>query len=98
MANSGNHSATIQGHLEPCGYQQISSLAAATALTWPNQAKLAMVQPETKDVRWRDDGTDPTAAIGMILVANDILVYTGTAAIKFIEVAASGKLNITYYR
>lgn len=89
---------SIAGHLTPVGYQQITSLAAATALTIPDKTAVIMVQAETQNVRWRDDGTNPTTSVGMLLVANDILIYTGTSAIKFIEVTASAKLNITYFR
>ncbi len=99
MANSGNHAATIQGHLEPAGYEQISTLSAAKGLTPPDQAKLALIQPQTKDISWRDDGTSPTASVGMFLAANDTLVYTGVfSAIKFIETSASAKINVTYYK
>lgn len=99
MATNGNFSSTIQGHLVPNGFQQITTVSAAVGLTVPDGTKLAMIQAESQNVRWRDDGTNPTAAIGMKLVANDILVYTGVmSAIKFIEETVSAKLNITYYK
>jgi hypothetical protein len=82
----------------PLGYQQITSLSASTALTIPAGAKRAIIQAETQDVRWRDDGTAPTASVGMVISAGDRLAYTGSlAAIRFIEAAASAKLNISYY-
>lgn len=99
MAESGNHAKTIQGHLEPAGYQQITSLNIVKALTVPKYAKLVMIQAESQAVRWRDDGTNPSGTVGMVLAAGDTLVYTGKfAAIKFIEAAASAKLNVTYYK
>lgn len=81
------------------GYQQITSLATAQALTVPTGATFALIVPETKDVRWRPDGstTAPTASVGMPLAAGQPLVYSGDlAAIRFIEQAASAKLNIFY--
>ena len=42
------------------GYQQITSLSSATGLTVPQGATLALIVPETQNVRWRDDGTNPT--------------------------------------
>lgn len=94
-----NNVTTIPGYLKPIGYEQITTLSSSVSLNPPNFADVALIQPETQNVRWRDDGTDPTAAIGMILVANDILIYTGKMAeIEFIEVAASAKLNVTYYK
>lgn len=88
------------------GYQQITSLSAATALTVPVRdvnglsckPSLAMITPETQAVRWRDDGVDPTASVGMPLAAGVTLQYDGDISnIKFIEQTAGAKLNITYY-
>jgi len=88
-----------EGGLTPLGYQQITSLSAATALTVPAGARLAIIQAEVQSVRWRDDGTNPTSSIGMVLAAGYDLVYTGTlSAIKFIETTASAKLNISYFK
>jgi hypothetical protein len=82
----------------PLGYQQITSLSASTALTIPAGAKRAIIQAETQDVRWRDDGTAPTASVGMVISAGDRLAYTGSLpAIRFIEATASAKLNVSYY-
>ncbi len=91
--------ATIPGYSKPLGYQQITSLAAAAGFaSVPTRARLVMVQSETQSVRWRDDGVNPTASVGMIIAAGDTLFYTGDfSAIKFIEVTASAKLNITFF-
>ena len=84
--------------LKPKGYQQISNVAAAVGLTVPVGAQYALLKTETQSVRWRDDGTDPTAAIGMVIDVGDEFWYTGElSAIKFIETAASAKLNVSYY-
>jgi hypothetical protein len=49
-------------------------------------------------VRWRDDGTAPTASIGMPLAIGVSLSYDGDLkAIRFIEVLASANLNVSYY-
>jgi hypothetical protein len=95
----------------PLGYQQITDMAAATALTIPapgtpliggadspSQANAALIQCETADVRWRDDGTNPTTAIGMILAAGETMLYTGNLnRIRFIESGATAVLNVSYY-
>lgn len=84
--------------MKVCGYQQITSLSAATGLTLPANALVALIQAETQDVRWRDDGTDPTASVGMVIGAGTTLPYTGDlSAIKLIQATASAKLNISYY-
>lgn len=85
------------------GYQQITSLSSATGLTVPtapagDTIKAALLQAETQNVRWRDDGTNPTASVGMVLAAGDTLLYDGDLSkIKFIEATASAKLNVTYF-
>lgn len=83
----------------PLGYVQITSLAAATALTVPAGAVLALIVPEGQNVRWRDDLIDPTASVGQPLGVGEELQYTaaGLASLKFIEQAASAKLNVTFY-
>ena len=87
-----------EGNLEPLGYQQITVLTAAIGLTVPAGATIALLQAEGDDIRWRDDGTVPTAAIGMLIQQGRELAYTGRLeAIKFIEVTASGILNVSFY-
>ncbi len=92
---------TVQGYLQPAGYEQITSLGSAVGLAAipAGGAKMALIQAEAQNIRWRDDGTNPTTSVGMILVANDTLLYSGTlSAIKFIEVTATAKINVTYYK
>lgn len=88
------------------GYQQITSLSASTGLTVPTrdlngmiaEPTLALIVAETKAVRWRDDGTAPTASIGMPLATGVPLAYDGDLnAIRFIQQEASAVLNISYY-
>lgn len=82
----------------PLGYQQITSLSAATALTVPAGATIAVVVATTQAVRWRDDGTNPTATVGMPLAVGTERVFTGgLAALRFIEQTASAAINISYY-
>ena len=80
------------------GYQQITSLSASTALTVPSGATLALIVPETQNVRWRDDGTAPTSSIGMPIFVGASLSYDGDLnRIRFIQQAASATLNVSYY-
>lgn len=85
---------------KPLGYQQIV-LAGSTALTVPVGTAFANVTPEAGDVRWRDDGTAPTASVGYPLAAGAELQYTGTpaalAALRFIGQTAGAVLNVCYY-
>ena len=88
------------------GYQQITSLSSATGLTVPTtdlnglacRPSIAIITAEAQGVRWRDDDVAPTATVGMPLASGATLQYDGDLTkIKFIEQAASAKLNITYY-
>lgn len=82
----------------PKGFQQITTLSAATGLTVPTGATRARIQCTTKAVRWRDDGTAPTTTVGMHLAADTDLWYDGSlSALQFIEEAASAVLNVSYY-
>lgn len=89
--------------LAPLGYQQITAgtLASATSLTVPSGATIAIAQVETANVRWRDDGTAPTATVGMILTPSTQIVFSGAvelAAAQFILQAGSPILDISYYK
>jgi hypothetical protein len=96
----------VKGITTCMGYQQLGTLSSATGLTVPARtpdgmsakANFALIVAETQNVRWRDDGVDPTASVGMLLVAGIPFQYDGDLAkIKFIETTASAKLNISYY-
>lgn len=86
----------------PLGYQQIVGLAASTGLTvpttGPQRPTYALITPETQAVRWRDDGTAPTATVGQPLAVGAELRYDGDLnAIRFFQQAATATLNIVYY-
>ena len=92
---------------ECLGYQQILAAATTTpvGLTLPSRPgnkvippTYAIIQAEAQAARWRDDGTDPTTAVGMTIAAGGELRYDGDLkAIKFINAAAGTILNISYY-
>lgn len=99
-------SGTLKSITSSLGYQRITSLSAAAALTVPARdpnglsckPSFALITPLTQTVRWRDDGVDPTGTSGMPLLAGVTLQYDGDLTrIRFIETAASAELNISYY-
>ena len=88
------------------GYQQITNLTASVGLTIPTTAPdglnakpvFALIVAEGAGVRWRDDGTAPTASIGMPLAVGVPLQYDGDLTkIRFIQQAATGIINVSYY-
>lgn len=87
------------GQRRPLGHQlALDASTPAVGLTPPAGATMAIIEVNAQNVRWRDDGTDPTAAIGMQIVAGNSFVYVGDlTAIKFFEEAATANLNVAYY-
>lgn len=81
------------------GAQMGLTVVAATGLTVPGGATTALISVEGQNVRWRDDGTNPTAGSGMIMYAGAApQVFSGNlSAVKFIQTAASATLNVSYY-
>ena len=80
------------------GYQQITSLSSAQALTVPVGATMALIVPEAQAVRWRDDGVNPTASVGMPIAVGESFNYDGDLKrIRFIQQTTSATLNISYY-
>ena len=91
-------SPVFDGQRELLGYQQITDLSSATTLTAPAEAVFAIIAVTDQAVRWRDDGTDPTATIGMPEPVGMVFTYTGRMeAIKFIEQLSGAVINISYY-
>jgi len=82
----------------PMGFQQLTGLSSAKGLTVPPGARLAVINCATQAITWRDDGTAPTASVGMYLPVNEPFVYSGNLnQLQFIEVTASAVVNISYY-
>lgn len=85
---------------KPLGYVQLTSLGSAANLgTIPTGARYALMVAEAQALRWRDDGTNPTASAGMPLATGVEFLYDGAdlTAFKVIEQTAGGKLNVTFY-
>lgn len=60
---------------------------------------LLLIQPEAQAVRWTDDGTTPTAAVGYNLAAGAELRYTARnyANLRFFSVANGAIINVVAY-
>ena len=105
----GDSMATITGYRRPLGYQQIDSTtlgAGAVNLTLPTLTGplagltpgYAVIQCNGGTVRWRDDGVDPTATIGMTIPANGELDYCGDLnKLKLILSTSTPTVDVSIY-
>ncbi len=88
----------VDAKLIPLGFEQITGLSALKSLSPPPDARVAVIQAVTQNVRWRDDGTVPTATIGMQLAAGrDMLFTANLATLQLIEETPSAEVNVAYY-
>lgn len=81
-------------------YVQVTDVSAAVPLPKiPPGTYRVLIQAEAQNVRWRDDGVDPTSSVGTILAAGSTLEYAAAplTRIRFIESTSGAKLNVTYY-
>jgi len=79
----------------------VSSTAVGFTAATADRAMSAHVSVEGGQVRYRIDGTDPTASVGTLLGDGDELVVWGKAdidAIAFIATAGTVTLNTHYAR
>lgn len=85
---------------KPNGYQQITNLSSATALTIPAGSTYAVVCAETQGVRWRDDGVAPTATVGMPMPSGTCMeiVILAPSNLQFIQQMASATIDVNYYQ
>lgn len=83
----------------PAGFQQATVSSAAIGLpSLPTNVKRVLLRTN-KQIRWRDDGTDPTTSVGMYLLADESLVYDaqGFTNFKMIATSVDATVSITYY-
>lgn len=87
----------------PLGYCQLTNLSAAIALSAcangiPAGATMAVLQAETANIRYRDDGVAPTTSIGEIIVSGQQpMPYVGRlSALQFFS--STGILDVLFYK
>lgn len=92
---------SAEGVVVPRGYQQLTSFSTVQTLIVPDGCYFALIQPETNDVRVRDDGVAPTATVGQRLYVGQMFKYTGgpagLKALQIIPTTASAVVNVLYY-
>lgn len=81
------------------GHQQLAP-TTATALTVPSGAQMCLITVASNPVRFRDDGTNPTATVGIVL-PKDLapFQYNGplTKVVLIDTSAGASKVEVSYY-
>lgn len=94
-------------NLKVVGFETLTVAASAVGPTEGTfspaggMADYALFGPlETAQVRWRDDGTAPTASVGHLLEVGQVLEFDGKLSkLQFIRTGGtSGALPVSYYR
>jgi len=79
------------------------NLTASMDVDLPAKCKRAFITVETDAVRWRADGTAPTATEGHVIAAADSISFTGgnyrqlLENIQFIRVTTDATVKVTYF-
>ena len=101
VGGTGGTVSTKPGTLASAGAGQfaLSVGATAVALTVPAGAVNAQITVSGANIRYRDDGTDPTATVGMPVYQASAWLYSGPlGAIKFIAQSGTATLDVLYYK
>jgi hypothetical protein len=94
----------LPNYAYPLGVVQLSAFSTATGLTDVPAGTATMVfSVEGEPVRYRDDGTAPTATVGVLLpvTTGEPYVYIspiGIRSIQFIPTTGSATINAAFYR
>jgi hypothetical protein len=85
--------------LKAVGFQALTVSTAAVGFTVPPTAELAVLSQEGADIRWRDDGVDPTASVGVFnATGNGMMICSRSLApIRFIRAAGVDALLSTVF-
>lgn len=95
-------------YLIPAGFETITvsnaSIGFTSTLAYPTggiNADMAVVDVATDAIRYRADGTAPTATVGNPVAASATFTVCGIPAIKavrFIRQTSDATLSVSYYR
>lgn len=91
---------TYSAGLKCKGYQQITVSSTALALTVPAGTKRAVIGVEAQPIRYRLDGTNPTASVGFNVKADVTFEIVGNEAIKALKMIRTGTdatVNVHYF-
>lgn len=79
------------------GFQTIS-VTTAQALTVPTGATHALMTVDTGsgNIRFREDGTNPTTSAGLLVQAGAAVEWTNLANIRIISTSGTTVVNVSY--
>lgn len=84
------------------GDQQVTSLSAAASFTPPALTTFCVLIPEAAALRFRADGTSPTASVGTPMAVGQPFTFrmsiANLTALKFIQQTSGGILNISCFK
>jgi hypothetical protein len=90
---------TTGGYVSTGAGQYGLAIDSATGLTVPVGTSVAEICVENQAMRYRDDGTAPTASVGIPVTVNTCFQYAGPLnKVKFISQTAGATLDISYYK
>ena len=83
------------------GHETLTVSTAAVGLTIPSGTTLVILQVNDQPLRWRADGTDPTASAGHTQLAEDVFQLTVPEDISAFRAIRKGgtdsELDIIYF-
>jgi len=92
---------TFPAGIKPKGFQALAVSATAVALTVPSGAVRAIIAVEAQPIRWRDDGTNPSATVGFLEVATSRFTISGKESLLAFKAIKDGAtdsaLSVVYY-
>lgn len=98
-SGGGGGGATAPYVLTSTGFQKVASFSASTTFTPPATSTVCFIQAEGNPVRFRTDGTAPTATVGQLLAVGAVLQETASlSTIAFIPTTGSATLDVDCYK
>ena len=103
-ADAGPQGLPANTYPVPLGHCQLAAFSAATLLSScsggiPAKTACALMVAETNSVRWWDDGTVPTATVGMLWATGVYWGYLGAMSkLQFIPSTGSATVDVTFYQ
>ncbi len=87
---------------KPAGWQALVVDDTVRKLTVPTDARYAKITVRDEPIRYRDDGTNPSSTVGMLVKAGEKIILTSREQLEAFRAIrdglTSGNLEILYYK